>query len=684
MAFRVPVLESFSWQKQVLGVITDLPVTPTKGDRYIVSGSATGDLASYLSQIAWYDGSEWKYDNPSAGWTTTQVVDSTSISFIYFTGTSWEQFGADLIKVDTQNFNTQLPTSVSNLQELLDWMDENIGGPGPIGTPSDGYFTDGLLDWTASVKIVDALDDVNEILKDLAPAKPESLAGSSLISNRSFHTAKLSANLSDDWYQDGQTAGSTISTLIDDATITLSTFDSTSAFYPGDEGTLATYHLRGAGTLAKVCKLNISANFVEPTPPASRPASQDLTAWDYKETETYQCADCDTPVDGVITNSNDILAVTSVSTYNNFSKWQKMNAYAQANALEAGFHEIQMIHNVRGTDRSTNIFKFFRDNDANVLAFSQIPLITENSPQYSYISGVKYYAANSIFNFTFTGTNVYRNVYHATQVSTYSCTGVSGTTTWNPSTTPNFDDSATVSGTVTINASSTYNLDGRMSATFYHPFKSSVTQQSASEGRLINTYGNVSTVLLDSWVDENYRLPTTFNTDTIPGTIIGQWTSSNSLGSNDALIYQQRLQYGNLDLSSKLPSGNPNYSTKTGDQVYMRAFNIGTAKSSMTLTLPNLTDTDVSAVGSGTINVEIKLPTQTGWCDIGSGFNANTFNVGQPVDGQGCKVGSASGNVWTLTFGEKSTTNSGGIVFVRITFRSSSAKYIGANMVAAA
>lgn len=73
--FRVPVLEKYEWQQSVKDKdLATPPVSPAKGDRYIVAASPTGAWASQADNIAWYDGAAWKFDIPLAG-TETFVVD---------------------------------------------------------------------------------------------------------------------------------------------------------------------------------------------------------------------------------------------------------------------------------------------------------------------------------------------------------------------------------------------------------------------------------------------------------------------------------------------------------------------------------------------------------------------------------------------------------------------------------
>lgn len=85
--FRVPVLENFAWQQPVISMsLTVPPVSPTKGDRYIVAASATGAWATHDKSIAWYDGTAWKFDAPAAGWETYNNADAKKYSY---SGTTW-------------------------------------------------------------------------------------------------------------------------------------------------------------------------------------------------------------------------------------------------------------------------------------------------------------------------------------------------------------------------------------------------------------------------------------------------------------------------------------------------------------------------------------------------------------------------------------------------------------------
>lgn len=702
MSFRVPVLETFSWQKQVKDILAAPPANPSKGDRYIVADVPSGDwsTAGAAKKIAWYDGSEWKYDAASLGWFT---LNEASGEFIYFDGTKWDKMYANQIKVDASQFSVQIPSTADmTLQELLVWMDANFGGPGPLGTPSDGSFADGLLEWNSQTRINDALDDTNEILLELAPAQANTLAGTTLANNRTLYSGKLPSGLdADTWYQDGKAAGDTVTNVINQSSVTLTSASPSDTFSKADEGFLIGRKRAGAGSLTQYAKINIGANFVEGVPGVSpRPSIQDLNAWKVAQKAGFECVDCDTPDVAntglcVISKGNDKLVITDVRKYNNFNKWQKGNANMQFTSLEAGYHEFQMEHNVRSAARATAITKLFYDNNTDALTFQVSPTLVEVSTgKLRYLSGIPYYtdatggnsgsgSGAAQLRVQFTGANVFKNIYRSDKIADYTVAGLSGTVSKAQATTPNVNDVFAVDDTFSINAANVYSLNSIVSATLYHPFKSNAAASSATENRYVNTYSLTrSTDTIEYFTDEQYRLPAGIDLSVAPAangsTMKNQWDSTAVIANGNALVHNQQVKYpaGNYS-TGILPAGGPNYAAGfTGDQVYLRAFNVGTAKNNFNLTLTNLVNADVGAKGAGNINVEIKLPGVSGWLDAGSAFMSGSFTG---VDGNGCRTAQA-GAVWTLTSGVLSTTASNGWVVVRITFRSSSAKSVNANM----
>lgn len=75
----------------VLSMTTDLPASPTEGDRYIIPSGATGVWSGHDGKIARYIEGEWELYTPAAGWQAwVQDIGQTMIH----NGTTWQLPGA--------------------------------------------------------------------------------------------------------------------------------------------------------------------------------------------------------------------------------------------------------------------------------------------------------------------------------------------------------------------------------------------------------------------------------------------------------------------------------------------------------------------------------------------------------------------------------------------------------------
>ena len=110
-SYRVPVVESFSWQPAVKGIQNAPPGTPVKGDRYIVGDTPTLEWAGHAWAVATFTGTAatWLFDTPAEGWLAySQATDDLKV----YNGTAWgnlpaplhaaahQSGGADAIKLD--------------------------------------------------------------------------------------------------------------------------------------------------------------------------------------------------------------------------------------------------------------------------------------------------------------------------------------------------------------------------------------------------------------------------------------------------------------------------------------------------------------------------------------------------------------------------------------------------------
>lgn len=144
MGFRVPVLEKFSWQEPIQSIITVLPDSPVKGDRYLVSFE-TAELDAALTgkenNFVWYDGVEWKFDVPQRGWMVVDLSTDQQLQFLWSAANSanmWKVTGGgasnDLIlKGDVDSAESAITwTLKDNDPHALDFVTAGEEGEDPI------------------------------------------------------------------------------------------------------------------------------------------------------------------------------------------------------------------------------------------------------------------------------------------------------------------------------------------------------------------------------------------------------------------------------------------------------------------------------------------------------------------------------------------------------------------------
>lgn len=109
---QIPVLDFYEWQKAVLdNTLTEPPLSPTRGARYIVGPNSTGLWINKSDYIAEYiDDNYWKLTKPQQGMLI--LVKSTNILYQYINN-KWLNFALlinskKLISNKTENYNITL------------------------------------------------------------------------------------------------------------------------------------------------------------------------------------------------------------------------------------------------------------------------------------------------------------------------------------------------------------------------------------------------------------------------------------------------------------------------------------------------------------------------------------------------------------------------------------------------
>ena len=257
------------------------------------------------------------------------------------------------------------------------------------------------------------------------------------------------------------------------------------------------------------------------------------------------------------------------------------------------------------------------------------------------------------------------------------------------------DDDFAYSGVEEITQTNLINPDeagifASVSYTIRDPFYSS-TGVAITPNILINTYGNVSTDVLELFVDEDYRLIENSGVSSL-GSINGSgraglaWDSSQSLVTYSGLqVINGSLIYPQSNFLIYEPSTNPNYTAISGlysDLVYVRRFRdtLGTARTNGVLYIPGFTEADRLAKN---IKVELRVvethvpgnPLQspgnfgTGWLSLNDNYNIATFTGD---DGDGCYVntGSFSDPFYEFTLGSFSTAfAANNAIELRVTYK---------------
>lgn len=536
---------------------------------------------------------------------------------------------------------------------------ETSGSQSTIGNPSDGSWEDGINSWNQNTKVADAFDDVNELLAQLAPANAESLQAKSLTGGPTKYTGKMPAGLSTNWTASGKIAGDTLTDLVKTTNGTINTPNTSTAFNYADQGLLKLY-ING---IVKAT-IDLGANFVE----ANRNGNQIMSDYDVQGTG-------DVISNGVVTFTEGTFAITSVGKYNNFTKWQKgIASVILSQPLGEGYNEVYLVHEIPGSNQTTNKFVMFYDNDATAITFSQVPTITEKAITGKHLSGVKYYTLGDTFDLNYKVDNLFAKAYHINKASEYSMPGLTKVTK-NPLTVPNFNDQFIVSDVVTLDQSNIISNNARIAATANDPYGTVVNGTSVVEGRLVLTYGQRSTDKLEYFTDEVYRLPLNFDFTSKTAGITNVWNSQMSLTNGNAQCYLNgsgaaSLVFPTTNFSTGfVPTNTANYSVFTGEQKYARAFVASSPKSNVTITLNGIAS-GLGQVGQGDVNVEIMLPGLSSWGDALKPFDSSASKT---VDGWGMLSGSVSysgGNATlTATFGGLSTVDSGNRIYVRVTLR---------------
>lgn len=113
--YLIPSADSFSWQAPVKDRDLSIPpVSPNKGDRYIIGQSPSGAWAGFQNYITYWDGNLWKMLESSEGW---KVWVEDEDSFYFFSSNQWnlqvKSYPLCITLVSEQKLWTDVPVALT-------------------------------------------------------------------------------------------------------------------------------------------------------------------------------------------------------------------------------------------------------------------------------------------------------------------------------------------------------------------------------------------------------------------------------------------------------------------------------------------------------------------------------------------------------------------------------------------
>jgi hypothetical protein len=528
-------------------------------------------------------------------------------------------------------------------KQVLDAVD---GATIKLGTPSDASLSDGAVPLTSSTTVVNAVDQLNEILGKLVPVAPTNFPAGQTLTLVGGSTGLLAAGAIPNNTAGGTlpvTAGSVVTRIIT-ATATSNTI--------GDNGTTGFVGPGDSGTVQALVNGVVADSQVMDT------GSQNKS--------------------GVLTITNDQAFPLATPGF-----WESFRAQVVGAAAGQGWNRFKLNHTTAG---ATNDVYFVRDNLTANPVVSAGTVTEGTAGTYSYSSGIPHYGSGGILNVSFNATNLSGETYKSGTILSLASTTANAFSTINYTTgqaglpaildrqTTSFGTAAlalAIDGTNMHNATqisaSAYNLNGSGSTTF-GPM---VLIKRGTSTRIDELSFPVSIAVNGGVTGNGFRVSMTDGAtpaDDKSGLTGTDWVSANSLNAWDAAVVGGVLKHDVTDYSTGyLPVGPDRSSQSTGGQYITIALR-RTAVSKF----------DIAITGTYT-SISVKLPgvtesnttTANGWYSMstlygGAGFPGDTNGANSSL---GCALGAvASGSgSFTCTFGTlSSTSSSNNLILVRI------------------
>jgi hypothetical protein len=576
-------------------------------------------------------------------------------------------------------------------------MEVRVVGADALGPTEDGqYWPDGLFDFTEQTKISDAMDDVNEALKDLAPPEPTLLRGDLEITQE-LRTGRISKGVGsspDALRMTGIFEGIEIDYIINDSNVELSLptdglvvkGESQQQFGRADKGVITAIindQPADEGIDLGLLYNEDARDYYDVAQGYAPPNYQPVVDESGVETRIEINPNKDN-----YKSESGVLIINNVARYNGFKKWQKGDGNVVYSATP-GRHTIKVEHagtfKSNDTVLSTNEMEVFVDPNttAPTTVIKSFEVVSGNT---KYVSGIPFYNDGVTFSLNFEASSVFSYTYWDKPISLSMEGTTLGLVEWkdsasnlNGKTIPNWDDKFELNSYIveyshpnTITDTITLVTKAGKPSTGWGP-ESSISRKLLFDTNAATGHSNP---LKESFIDEEYRMqPLTVDMNSISSVenaTTGTWNSDVVLQEGQAQQFMGSLMKAQSNYSEFLV--NVDYtSLAAADQNYYRRFFTDSTKPNYNGILKVVTD--------GTIGIDfdifVKLPEVTAWLDVKDTFDAVEFSEDYNTDGTACGVDLVKTNdgyelPWTV--GTFSTANTGYGYVIKVVIKTSNFK----------
>ena len=523
-----------------------------------------------------------------------------------------------------------------------------------LGNPKDGSWAPGLFDFHSAYKVAYALDDINEILLEVAPQKPKTLQSLEFeIENIELYSGYES--IGNDFYEG--VPGIYRNYLTESSSFYLYT-PSGDAFGDADKGVLSLF----VNNL-KIDEFNLYNAFVEDN------KKEKQSGINYGVQANGARFDEGLPGNnGALRNStNNFLSIMSVEPYNNFSVYQKgrVRINVVSSILRKGYNVIYLSHQTDTNLYTSLSFKFFWDNsNSRPEIVESINLEQSEVTSNKFVSGIRYYSVGDKFVADFNVSRAFNNVFSLVPMK-YSMPGLNETEIeYNDenisgvSEKPVIGELIDYNGEFRLNKYNEYSIDARLNVTTLDPFGEGQSKESDPKNMLVNTFTNGSTDKIEFFRDEVYRLPSN-DYDTVPVARKNVWNSRDSLIEGQCMLFNRRLMYANTNFIGYKPDQIVDYSAFSQEQYYYRSLYDNNPKNNGTFMITGISEDNLI---KNKLWIDIKLPGVTGWLSLNKYYDVSEFTG---ADGNGCLL-RVEDNKFYFSFGSFSTANSGFMMIFRV------------------